>query len=62
MPDYTDVRGQIIARMNAGRASRGYPVLTPRQEHLVREFFDDTGRISDEDASLLESLLRSNSA
>jgi hypothetical protein len=60
--NYTDKRQEVIDRMNAGRLERGQAVLIPRQEHLVREFTDDEGVISEEDLPLLKSLLQSNSA
>lgn len=60
--DYTDKRQGVIDRMNAGRLEKGRPALTPRQEHLVREFADDEGVINEEDAPLLKVLLQSNSA
>jgi hypothetical protein len=60
--DYNDNRQAVIDRMNAGRLERGDGVLIPRQEHLVREFFDDDGVISPEDVELFKELMRSNSA
>jgi hypothetical protein len=61
--DYVDARGEVIARMNEGRGNVGKPMLTPRQEHLVREFVDDNGNIeSAEDQQILHNLLQSNSA
>lgn len=56
-----DKRQEVIDKMNAGRAERGQALLTPRQEHLVREFFDDEVGISPEDRPLLMELLKSNS-
>jgi hypothetical protein len=62
-PDYIDARGEVIARMNDGRGNVGKAPLTPRQEHLVREFVDDNGNIeSPDDQQLLYNLLQSNSA
>lgn len=60
--EYLDKRQEVIDRMNAGRLQRGNQPLIPRQEHLVREFFDDEGVIADEDKELLFQLLQSNSA
>lgn len=61
--DYSDKRQEVIDRMNAGRGQAGKLMLTPRQEHLVREFVDDEGTIaSEEDQQLLYNLLQSNSA
>jgi hypothetical protein len=60
MDDYIDRRQAVIDRMNTGRAASGKPVLTPRQEHLVREFTDDDGNVLEQE--LLLSLLQSNSA
>jgi hypothetical protein len=60
--DYGDKRQEVIDRMNAGRLQRGQVALIPRQEHLVREFFDSEGHIADEDKELLYNLLQSNSA
>lgn len=59
--DYDDKRQAIIDRMNAGRLQRGESPLIARQEHLVREFFDDDGTIGPDDADLLRELLASNS-
>lgn len=53
-----DPRGAVIDRMNAGRAQRGQPPLTPRQEHLVREFTNDEGTVLEQE--LLRDLLKSN--
>lgn len=58
---YEDRRKQVIDRMNQGRLERGGTPLTPRQEHLVREFADDNGLIAEEDKPLLLQLLQSNS-
>lgn len=55
-----DKRQAVIDKMNSGRASRGQSPLTPRQEHLVREFMDDEGNILEQD--VLMNLLKSNSA
>jgi hypothetical protein len=60
MFDYEDHRQAVIDRMNAGRLERGQTALTPRQEHLVREFADDEGVIAEEDVPLLRELLQSN--
>lgn len=60
MDEFVDKRGLVIDRMNAGRKDAGFPALTPRQEHLVREFFDDEGVLAEEDKPLLLSLLQSN--
>lgn len=56
-----DPRGEVIRNMNVGRAKVAKPPLTPRQEHLVREFCDDEGVILDADRPLLKQLLQSNS-
>jgi hypothetical protein len=58
--DYNDKRQKIIDRMNAGRLERGQAALTPRQEHLVREFVDDEGE--PQEVELLGQLLASNSS
>lgn len=61
VPDPVDKRGDVIARMNTGRAKSGKPKLTPRQEHIVREFVDDDGQLDPADRALFEELLKSNS-
>jgi hypothetical protein len=60
LPD-PDKRGELIAEFNDKRARLGQPPLTPRQEHLVREFSDDSGGIEDKELPLLRGLLASNS-
>jgi hypothetical protein len=57
-----DARQGVIDKMNAGRLHQGLRPLIPRQEHLVREFVDDKGEISQADAEILYGLLQSNSA
>jgi len=59
--EYADKRQEVIDRMNAGRTERHQPPLTPRQEHLVREFIDDEGLLADADRELFRNLLQSNS-
>ena len=58
----TDVRGAFITKMNDGLKARGEALLTPRQEHLVREFVNDEGRVSPKDIDLFNALLASNSS
>jgi len=60
MDDFIDKRQAVIDKMNDGRARRGQVRLTPRQEHLVREFTDDEGQVLEQE--LLLNLLQSNSA
>jgi hypothetical protein len=60
LPD-PDKRGELIAGFNDRRARLGQPPLTPRQEHLVREFSDDNGMIEDKELQPLRDLLASNS-
>lgn len=60
--DTTDLRANAISAFNAERAKIGLPPLTARQEHLVREFTDDNGKISAKDVALFRQLLESNSA
>lgn len=57
--DYIDKRQGVIDRMNAGRSRVGKTPLSPRQEHLVREFTDDEGQVLEQE--LLVNLLQSNS-
>lgn len=59
--EYADKRQEVIDRMNAGRLQTGKPALTPRQEHIVREFVSDEGLVADEDRELFRNLLQSNS-
>jgi hypothetical protein len=60
-PPLSDKRQEVIDRMNVGRQQSGKPALTPRQEHLVREFVTDEGLVADEDRELFRNLLQSNS-
>lgn len=59
--EYADRRQEVIDKMNAGRLQRGASVLTPRQEHIVREFVTDEGIVADEERELFRNLLQSNS-
>lgn len=59
--DYVDKRQEVIDRMNAGRLQTGKAALNRRQEHIVREFFDENGFLAEADRPLLVHLLQSNS-
>jgi len=60
MDEFMDKRQAVIDRMNTGRTTSGKAPLTPRQEHLVREFTDEDGNVLEQE--LLLNLLQSNSA
>jgi hypothetical protein len=60
-PKDPDKRAELIDRLNTRRVEKGASVLTPRQEHLVREFADDDGVVPDRDLDSLRYLLESNS-